>query len=88
MQGFVLSRHSEDAEQGINLTYWLTTEDGPVCLRQTQQEAVCFLSMSQQHQAQKLMQSMGLPASVWLVVCCVMLEFSSWSKIFSRKNAT
>tara|TARA_B110000211_G_scaffold231039_1_gene291809 strand:- start:3937 stop:6312 length:2376 start_codon:yes stop_codon:yes gene_type:complete len=65
MQGFVLSRHSEDAEQGINLTYWLTTEDGPVCLRQTQQEAVCFLSMSQQHQAQKLMQSMGLPASVW-----------------------
>jgi DNA polymerase-2 len=65
MQGFVLSRHSEDTEQGINLTYWLTTEDGPVCLRQTQQEAVCFLPLSQQHQAQKLMQSMGLSASVW-----------------------
>ena len=65
MQGFVLSRHSEDAEQGINLTYWLTTDDGHVCLRQTQQEAVCFLPLSQQHNAQKIMQSMGLSASVW-----------------------
>ncbi|MGY8906351.1 MAG: DNA polymerase II [Pseudomonadales bacterium] len=65
MKGFVLSRHSQDTDKGINLNYWLATENGPVCLRQTQQEAVCFLPLSQQGQAQKLMQSMALPDTMW-----------------------
>ena len=65
MKGFVLSRHSQDTDKGINLNYWLATENGPVCLRQTQQEAVCFLPLSQQGQAQKLMQSMALPDTIW-----------------------
>ncbi|HIG36217.1 MAG TPA: DNA polymerase II, partial [Oceanospirillaceae bacterium] len=65
MQGFVLSRHSQDTKQGINLTYWLVTNDGPVCLRQTQQECVCFLPLSQHTHAQKLMQSMGLSQAIW-----------------------
>jgi DNA polymerase-2 len=65
MKGFVLSRHSQDTDQGITLTYWLTTDDGPVCLRQTQQESVCFLPLSQQHHTQKLMQDMGLPDTIW-----------------------
>ena len=60
MKGSVLSRHSQDTDKGINLNYWLATENGPVCLRQTQQEAVCFLPLSQQGQAQKLMQSYGI----------------------------
>ena len=65
MKGFVLSRHSQDTDQGITLTYWLITDDGPVCLQQTQAELVCFLPLSQQHQAQKLMQVMGLPTDIW-----------------------
>ena len=65
MEGFVLSRHSQDTEQGINLTYWLATDEGPVCLQQTQQEAVCFLPVSQQNQAQALIQSIGLDPSIW-----------------------
>jgi len=65
MKGFVLSRHSHDTQQGINLTYWLATDDGPVCLHQTQQEAVCFLPAPQQNQAQTLIQSMGLDSSIW-----------------------
>jgi len=65
MKGFVLSRHSQDTEQGINLTYWLATDEGPVCLQQTQQEAVCFLPLSQQKQTQELIQSMGLDPTSW-----------------------
>ncbi len=65
MQGFVLSRHSRDGAQGIDLIYWLVTDGGPVCLRQTQQECVCFLPISQQTHAQKLMRSMDLSQSVW-----------------------
>ncbi|MGY8861098.1 MAG: DNA polymerase II [Pseudomonadales bacterium] len=65
MKGFVLSRHSQDTDQGITLSYWLITDDGPVCLQQTQEESVCFLPLSQQHQAQKLIQVMGLPADIW-----------------------
>ena len=65
MKGFVLTRHSQDTDQGITLTYWLTTDDGPVCLQQTQQQSVCFLPLSQQHLAQKLMHDMGLPTANW-----------------------
>ncbi|MBT4998227.1 MAG: hypothetical protein HOM92_06415, partial [Oceanospirillaceae bacterium] len=48
MKGFVLSRQSQDTEQGLILSYWLVTDHGPVCLQQTQQEAVCFFPLSQQ----------------------------------------
>ncbi len=65
MEGFVLSRHNQDTEHGINLTYWLVTDDGAVCLRQTKQESVCFLPASAQSHAQKLLQSMGLSQSIW-----------------------
>ena len=65
MKGFVLSRNSQDTDQGINLTYWLATDEGPVCLQQTQQEAVCFMPVSQQKKAQELIQFMGLNASSW-----------------------
>lgn len=65
MKGFVLSRHSQDTPQGINLTYWLVTDSGPVCLQQTQQEAVCFLPLSQQPKAQQLIQSMAINTAKW-----------------------
>ena len=65
MKGFVLSRHSHDTPKGIQLTYWLATDDGPVCLRQKQQEVVCFLPKSQQHQAQSLVEKMGLDPAIW-----------------------
>ncbi len=65
MKGFVLSRHSHDTPKGIQLTYWLATDDGPVCLRQTKQEAVCFLPKSQEPQAHGLIEKMGLDPAIW-----------------------
>ena len=65
MKGFVLSRHSQDTEQGLILSYWLATDHGPVCLKQTQQEAVCFFPLSQQDDAKHIIQSMGLPSASW-----------------------
>ena len=75
MQGFVLSRHNQDTEQGINLIYWLVTDDGPVCLRQTKQESVCFLPASAQPHAQKLLQSMGLSKSIWRLEAIALKTF-------------
>jgi len=65
MKGFVLSRHSQDTEQGLILSYWLVTDHGPVCLQQTQQEAVCFFPLSQQDDAKHIIQSMALPSASW-----------------------
>jgi DNA polymerase-2 len=65
MHGFVLSRHSKDTEQGISLSYWLATDSGPVCLTQTQQQALCFLPQSQQQKAQKIIQSLAVPKVSW-----------------------
>ncbi|MDC9719398.1 MAG: DNA polymerase II [Gammaproteobacteria bacterium] len=65
MQGFVLSRHSQDTDQGIELSYWLATDNGPVRLQQTRQESVCFLPECQQQKAQTLIEPMGLSASTW-----------------------
>ncbi len=47
-QGFILSHHWHDTPQGLCLTYWLSTDQGPVCLTFPQQEIVCFAPATQQ----------------------------------------
>lgn len=41
--GFVLTRSWRDASDGIQLTYWLVTDDGPVRVRYRRQRAVMFV---------------------------------------------
>ena len=65
MKGFVLSRHNQDTDKGINLSYWLATDQGPVLLRQREQHAVCFLPVSQQPLAKKLIESLSISKSIW-----------------------
>jgi DNA polymerase-2 len=48
MHGFLLTRHHSDQSNGLQLDYWLATEQGPVCVQQSQQQRVCFFD-SQQH---------------------------------------
>ncbi|MDP6968975.1 MAG: DNA polymerase II [Gammaproteobacteria bacterium] len=48
MHGFVLTRHYHDLPEGLQLEYWLATEQGAVCVQQNQQQQVCFIDSQQQ----------------------------------------
>ena len=41
--GFPLTRHQRDTYKGIELSYWLVTEQGPYCVTISEQEAVFFV---------------------------------------------
>ena len=56
-QGFVISRHWRDSRQGVELEYWLSTDDGPVQLLIPSQQAVFFLTAAESKQAQLLLKN-------------------------------
>lgn len=47
MQGFILSQHWRDTQEGMALQYWLSTDQGPVCLNFPAQKTVCFCPQNQ-----------------------------------------
>lgn len=46
MQGFILTRHWRDTPQGIQLEFWLASDQGPVQLFIDAQEAIFFIRRS------------------------------------------
>lgn len=48
MKGFILSHHWQDTAQGLELSYWLSTDNGPVCLQFPQEEIICFAPAERQ----------------------------------------
>ena len=55
-QGFVLTRHWHDTPSGIEVEFWLATDDGPQHVRLPYQTAVMFIPAAQRSQAQALLQ--------------------------------
>ncbi|GAA0475840.1 MULTISPECIES: DNA polymerase II [Tatumella] len=53
--GFLLTRHWRDTPHGIELTFWLATDNGPVQLRVPPQQAVAFIPQSAAAQAANLL---------------------------------
>ena len=53
--GYLLTRGWRDTPHGVELTFWGTCDDGPLCLIVEHQEAVCFVNRAQ---------SIDLPAPV------------------------
>ncbi|MFK7730081.1 MAG: DNA polymerase II [Pseudomonadales bacterium] len=47
VSGFLLSRQWRDTRSGIELNYWASTDRGPLLVRLTEQEAVCFCQREQ-----------------------------------------
>jgi len=45
VHGFILSQQWKDIQGQLQLSYWLATETGPVCVNLTNQETVCFCSV-------------------------------------------
>lgn len=57
--GFILTRHWRDTPQGVSITLWLATADGPRRVTLAPQPAVAFLPAAQQEQAAPVLR--GLP---------------------------
>ena len=59
-QGFLLTRHWRDVgkngEDGVEVEFWLATDDGPVCLRLAPAEAVAFVPAEQEAMLRTLLQ--------------------------------
>ncbi len=53
--GFLLTRHWRDTEAGVELDFWLATDDGPACVRPPAQRAVAFIPETQRHRAETLL---------------------------------
>lgn len=46
IKGYLLTRNWRDTPSGIELTYWAATDDGPLRVTITGQQAVCFIKQS------------------------------------------
>jgi DNA polymerase elongation subunit (family B) len=55
-QGFVLTRHWRDTPSGIEVEFWLATDDGPQLVRLPYQTSTAFIPSIQSGQAQALLQ--------------------------------
>ncbi|MFP3517080.1 DNA polymerase II [Pseudomonas sp. SIMBA_077] len=55
-QGFVLTRHWHDTPSGVEVEFWLATDDGPQHVRLPLQTSVAFIALEQREQAQGLLQ--------------------------------
>ena len=53
-QGFVLTRHWRDTPSGIEVDFWLATDDGPQQVRLPYQTSTAFIPTIQSGQAQAL----------------------------------
>ncbi|MGB9110654.1 MAG: DNA polymerase II, partial [Telluria sp.] len=51
-RGFLLTRHWRDLDAGVELDFWLATEDGPRRVRVTGQQAVAFIPAEQREAAE------------------------------------
>lgn len=54
-QGYLLTRHWRDTAQGIEVSFWLATDQGPVNVYLDRQEAVAFIPVDQQALAETLL---------------------------------
>tara|TARA_B110000858_G_scaffold157616_1_gene180451 strand:- start:32942 stop:35317 length:2376 start_codon:yes stop_codon:yes gene_type:complete len=57
LEGFILTRQWIESATGVDLIFWLASEVGPLRLRFSGQEAVCFFPAQQQAQAEEILSS-------------------------------
>lgn len=60
MEGFILTRQWLETSRGLELIYWLASDEGPLRLHLVNAEAVCFIPATDLEKAHRL-----LPASGW-----------------------
>ena len=55
LSGFIVTRQWIESDTGLELTFWLASEQGPLRFRLAGQEAVCFFPSQQQQQVSALL---------------------------------
>ncbi|MCP4790247.1 MAG: DNA polymerase II [Gammaproteobacteria bacterium] len=65
MHGFLLTRHHQDSLEGLQLDYWLATDQGAVCVQQNSQQRVCFIDSQQQQLALSALQKTAYADQQW-----------------------
>ncbi|WP_410016944.1 DNA polymerase II [Pseudomonas sp. 7P_10.2_Bac1] len=55
-QGFVLTRHWRDTPSGVEVEFWLATDEGPQHVRLPMQTSVAFIPLAQRAQVEALVQ--------------------------------
>ena len=58
LDGFILTRQWVESSSGIDLIFWLSSKAGPLRLRFSDQEAVCFFPTEQQTKVEEILTSM------------------------------
>jgi DNA polymerase-2 len=54
-RGFLLTRHWHDGDQGVEVEFWLATDNGPRCVRLPPQPAVAFVPAEQRAAAEPIL---------------------------------
>lgn len=72
-EGFILTRQWVESSAGIDLIYWMASESGPLRLRISGQEAVCFFPTEQQFQVEEILASV----SGWRIAPTALKNFSA-----------
>ncbi len=85
-QGFILTRQWLERSSGLELVYWLWTEDGPCRLRLKDQEAVMFIESANTEQVYRLLRA----NSDWRVKPTSLKSFNhhSVSALYFRSQRT
>ena len=58
LDGFILTRQWVESSSGVDLIFWLASKSGPLRLRFSEQEAVCFFPSKQQAQVEEVLTSL------------------------------
>ena len=73
LDGFILTRQWVESSTGIDLIFWLASEVGPLRLRFSGQEAVCFFPAQQQAQVEEILSS----ATGWRISATQLKSFDA-----------
>jgi DNA polymerase II len=59
LDGFILTRQWVESPSGVDLIFWLASSSGPLRLRFSDQEAVCFFPAEQQNKVEEILSSLS-----------------------------
>ncbi len=73
LEGFILTRQWVESSSGIDLIFWISSEAGPLRLKFSGQEAVCFFPSEQQAQVEAIL----APIKGWRIAPTQLKNFAA-----------
>ena len=84
---FILTRQWLESNNGLELIFWLASEQGPYRFRLADQEAVCFFPTSQQQQVLDILSKRGNPQN-WRISSTQLknFEYEAMSALYFKSQ--